>query len=886
MTRSRRTVHGGPARRAFWPVRAICIGAGLLIVGSFWIMVQELLLNAGSLSSNAPPVGAVGLFAAVVTVVLLLGWIRARWELGRKELLVIYCMLVTFFPLASEGLWHRFVGMLISVRLFYQAQVPAHMIPRGPELLGNRQFEDGLDHWSGQAAAYTYEHNNTARPAALLSNDESEALCDLVQRIERRGPDGRDRFTPGQKFNLFSYVRRWDFVPGSWMSIAMSVDGQRWRNLSFYANRDSHDLTVDGSGLELMRHYSIEIPYGVDEQLYLRWRLTGVGRIVIASTSFHSNEPIHRLFDGSGEVAARHDAQIRRNDRARLLLRPESGWQRLLYDLRGPVPWGSWAKPLLSWGLLWVAMFMAMYALGAVLFRQWSDREKLTFPLTAVPLLLTEPADGRGRYIPKIIRSRALWAGVLTAVLIYLLNGLNFYNADFPRLSLFVDLRQYLTKPPWSALTEDGRLFALRVVLLGVGVAFFMDLQMSFSLWFFFLLCKLYMLVPFFQGKLETRFWSRGPFYGVGLNQFQGVGAAVGVVLIALWLGRRHLVDVVRKTFNPARSDIDDSREPMPYRLAMLMLLGSLVLLGIWGQIAGAGWLFGVLGMGVMLMFAIMASRIRAECAAPGMWLVPATPVVMLMAMGGMVTFGVLPMTYFLMAGNFMCAGLFLMIMPALMETFQIAKIARIRRKVIGWAMVVGFAVSVLSGGYLMLMWGYARGVSTLRGAITIKDDYNSVLWQWRVETEEADHSLNRQSQVNEMTSLDRPLTEQEQIELSKLRERPHVRSEACWIAAVGTGITCLLAWIRLTFLQFPFHPLGYALASTQLMSYFWFSIFIAWLVRLLGLRLGGVRMVRNHLQPYMIGLILGSVAAVLIWDAVAVYKVAGGYSGDVYVTW
>ncbi len=49
---------------------------------------------------------------------------------------------------------------------------------------------------------------------------------------------------------------------------------------------------------------------------------------------------------------------------------------------------------------------------------------------------------------------------------------------------------------------------------------------------------------------------------------------------------------------------------------------------------------------------------------------------------------------------------------------------------------------------------------------------------------------------------------------------------------------------------------------------------------------MGGVRMIRNQLQPYMIGLILGSVAAVLLWDAVAIYKVARGYTGQIYVTW
>ena len=35
-----------------------------------------------------------------------------------------------------------------------------------------------------------------------------------------------------------------------------------------------------------------------------------------------------------------------------------------------------------------------------------------------------------------------------------------------------------------------------------------------------------------------------------------------------------------------------------------------------------------------------------------------------------------------------------------------------------------------------------------------------------------------------------------------------------------------------------------------------------------------------------MIGLIIGSVLALLVWDVVAVMKIANGFTGKVYVTW
>ena len=178
--------------------------------------------------------------------------------------------------------------------------------------------------------------------------------------------------------------------------------------------------------------------------------------------------------------------------------------------------------------------------------------------------------------------------------------------------------------------------------------------------------------------------------------------------------------------------------------------------------------------------------------------------------------------------------------------------------------MAVGFVVAVVSGGYLLLTWGHGRGLSRMRGRVTIKDDSASVLWRWRAENDPGYNRLLRRFYLESKEEAGRPLSDDETNQLAKLDEQPLVHP-ATRIAGIAAAIACLLAYVRLTFLRFPLHPLGYALATTQLMHYFWFSIFLAWMVRLVGLRLGGVRAIKNHLRPYMIGLILGSVAAVLL---------------------
>ena len=871
----------------FSAARAIAIGSLLILIGAFWVVVQELLLNAGSLSSDTPPVGAVGLFLAVLTVGVLLQFVRRHWGLGRRELLLIWCMLVTFLPLASQGLWQRFVGIILTVGSFdqYPADVPDHMLPRGPELLRNGGFGDGLAHWTGAAAVATLDVGGAPRPVARLAGDDDADVCEMVQRLARRGADGIDRFAPKMKFELRVRARRAQFGSGAWFSVDIGADGRRWRTM-LSSTRDSPAATVDGTGLQLMGHRAVEIPYGVGDDLWLRLRLAGRGRVDVARVSLRSNEPVFGLIEGSAEIDAGQRDRIPRDETARLHYRPPGALTpaRWLYDLRGFVPWRAWTAPLLSWGLLWVAMFLAMYALGAILFRQWSDREKLTFPLTTIPLMLTEPGAHAGRYLPRLVSSRALWAGTITALLVYGLNGLNFYDSDVPALALNVDLGPLFSRPPWRAVLADGNPFTLRIVLLAVGVAFFMDLQLAFSLWFFYLGCRLWLVVLYLQGRLDIAAWAGGPGYGRAAWQFQGIGAAAGIVLVAIWLARRHLADVVRKAVTGSDA-IDDRDDPLPHRAAVLLLLIALILLGIWGSLSGAGWWFGVLGMAVMLMFATMAARVRAQCPAPGIGLVPGAPLLLMMALGGLVSFGVLPMTYFLIAGSFMCAGSFLLMMPALMEGFQIASVARIPRGALGAACAVGFVVAVLAGGYVLLNWGYARGLSTMRGTVSERDDFSSLIWRWRAENNSGYNPRLRRFELRAADAAGHPLDADQRRQLAELEALPSV-GPSVRVAGYSAAFTCLLAWVRLTFLRFPLHPLGYALATTPLLAQLWFSILLAWLIRLAGVRLGGVRLLRSRMQPYMIGLILGSVGAVLVWDVVAIYKVAHGYTGQVYVPW
>ena len=61
---------------------------------------------------------------------------------------------------------------------------------------------------------------------------------------------------------------------------------------------------------------------------------------------------------------------------------------------------------------------------------------------------------------------------------------------------------------------------------------------------------------------------------------------------------------------------------------------------------------------------------------------------------------------------------------------------------------------------------------------------------------------------------------------------------------------------------------MGFAISVGWLTSQIWFSALIAWLLKGVIVRFGGVRLFRN-LRPFFLGLILGEVAVQGVWAVV-----------------
>lgn len=85
------------------------------------------------------------------------------------------------------------------------------------------------------------------------------------------------------------------------------------------------------------------------------------------------------------------------------------------------------------------------------------------------------------------------------------------------------------------------------------------------------------------------------------------------------------------------------------------------------------------------------------------------------------------------------------------------------------------------------------------------------------------------------------------------------------WVRGFGALITFLLMLARRQWMWWPFHPLGFCVATIWLMNQIWLTCFIAWAIKGIILRYGGMTGYRLA-RPFFLGLVLGQFTCNAMW--------------------
>ena len=482
------------------------------------------------------------------------------------------------------------------------------------------------------------------------------------------------------------------------------------------------------------------------------------------------------------------------------------------------IPWGAWLGPLAWWMALIVAFFFVCLCMVVLLRRQWVERERLVYPLLAVPQALIEADD---RPVPTLLRRRLFWVGFAVPMVLIAWNAISYWQPGFPGI------------PLQSLRVSFGQGFPqLDLILLFpiVGLAFFANSEVILSVWVFYLLGVIqegvYNRIGFSVGSSSMFCW------GMAATGWQSFGAFVVMVLGALWMARRHLRDAIATAMG--KGTLDDSNELLSYRVAVVgFVLGTLFLLG-WLWKSGMG--VGVAAAFLAAVYAIYLglSRIVAQT---GVAYVTPPMVAQPALLFGLGTASLSPRSLTGLACAYGWHG-------DVQTTFMVgaaqdAKLAgdfRVRGRsllpALGVSVVVGLAASVV----FILAMAYAKGAA------------NFGSWTFRPADGMGDRCFT--IAVKGMTAP----------------HGPHWGRLGCFGA--GAAAMAALTFLKYRFAWWPLHPVGMAVASVWTIRRSAFSIFVAWAVKTVLLRVGGVTLYRRA-APLFLGLIVGCFTGIALSQAV-----------------
>ena len=327
------------------------------------------------------------------------------------------------------------------------------------------------------------------------------------------------------------------------------------------------------------------------------------------------------------------------------------------------------------------------------------------------------------------------------------------------------------------------------------------------------------------------------PFFGE-----QATGAMIGLCVTALYLGRRHFVDVFRKVIG-LQSTLDDSNEPMRYRTAVLCLIGGMIALMIFcGHLGMSQWLV-PLFFALYFMIATALTRMRAELGPPLHPIRLVNPQVILVAALGTRRLGTANLTMFSLLFWFNRYNRSHP-MPHQLEAFKSAERTHASTSRLFWAMMISLIVGLLVSFWIFPVVLYQYGASTAGELL-------GAGWQ-------AYNSLGGWLQY----------------------PRP---PDPVGGSVIGGSLifSMWMSWMRMRFLWFPFHPGGYILGvSSGTIDVYWFALFVCWLIKLLVLRHGGVKMYRKIL-PFFMGLVVGDFIVGTYWGLLSIIL-----GTPLYTTW
>jgi hypothetical protein len=476
-------------------------------------------------------------------------------------------------------------------------------------------------------------------------------------------------------------------------------------------------------------------------------------------------------------------------------------------------PWLAWVPPLLNWGALIALVVFAYLCLTVILRRQWADHEKISFPLAQLPL---EIARDEERHT--FFRNPLMWLGVILPVAVYAVKAIHQAQPSVPDITMTWDLGTFNLTPPWDAAAYCTY---FNLSFAAVGFFFLLPADMLFSIWFFFVLSRLQMVVAAAY-DMPTPGMSVFPL--PVFLAYQTIGAYVVLVGYLLFMARSHLRTIWEAAMG--REKVDDSQEFLSYPVAVWGLLGSIAASALWLWIAGMSLWLAVLEMVIsLLVIAVVMARATAEA---GLLMTETTflPSDLYRMVAPLHTLGPTNLTLLAFVDHVLPRDQRGLMLTGMLDATRLAEATPVRRRDFAGTLLLGIFIAIVVAVGLNIYLPYHMGALRMNAEM------------------EQEHSRM-------MLLYYAPYLQPGAME-------PPGASLQMWPSfIVGVLITVALTRLRAALFWWPLHPLGYALSGSWGTIEFWFPCLMAWVLKALTMRYGGMKLF-IWVRPFFLGLVLG----------------------------
>lgn len=480
-----------------------------------------------------------------------------------------------------------------------------------------------------------------------------------------------------------------------------------------------------------------------------------------------------------------------------------------LYKGGGGIPWRSWAVPILFWSTYLFLLSGIWMGLAGLLRRAWIHQERLSFPITVLPLQVIDSRED-------IFRRHVFWIGFAIPALLQSLLAIHDWIPSVPAFQLKARNIAPLifTARPWSALKD----LQIGYYPMAFGLAYFIPSNVSLSCWLFALLAKFSYVMGAVFGLDEA---------GVGIVRFpykeeQAAGSWIAFAAIIIWSAIRQ--------WRTVGKSVTWSERKLVRRMAIMAAACGLVCAGMM-SVTGIPMPIALGVIAIYVAYVLSGARIRAE--AGGIWTFAPlrTPHDIMYSMLGSQGAS---STALVSGGHFhlIHVDIRAQSLPYLMEGMAIAEKSGIRwRTILIWVGIC--TVSALAIGWFCTL---------------------SKLYEIGAATAKANPYPINKAQIS--------FNEVERLSGGVAPNRAGVT------AMIFAGaLTVLLTWANRTG-KVGLHPVGYVLANTHTINSFILPFFAAWLAKSLVLRFGGGRSYRRSI-PFFAGVVLGDIIAQAGWAVI-----------------